>query len=402
MQRRPHPRSGVSRQAIAWALLSQSIWLPLVAIDAHDRWQSRVKELQPERGAPAAAAVASRNNGRGSGIPVPALQGPTSTGLLLGTGARPTDPLLDSGLGRSLDAPAPAPAQRPQASLAPPPQLSAPVARSEAAGFTPASAIAAPTHRPHSSVALPHRPLGALPADPLLGSFRRSELLGGALGLADLQAPRMPTLAMAERARWSGSNDPLAPLPSLWREPMRRALQQLPLSRGVAGARPTSPGIQSARVVHLPSSRISRAAAVPLAIQSDGSVDILSKPSDPGVIDEVRRWSTTQSAPGAGTVTPAVVYLSPLPKSAGPAATEATAPARPSAAPAAASARLAPAPDAAPSAAPAPTPAAAPAPPVSAPAPVQAMAPEAAPAPEPAPAPVAEAAPAAAPAVQAP
>ena len=35
----------ISPKAIAWALLSQSVWLPLLAIDAHDRWQSRVQDM---------------------------------------------------------------------------------------------------------------------------------------------------------------------------------------------------------------------------------------------------------------------------------------------------------------------------------------------------------------------
>ncbi|MCP9787233.1 hypothetical protein, partial [Cyanobium sp. N5-Cardenillas] len=35
----------ISPKAIAWALLSQSIWLPLLAIDAHDRWQANIKDM---------------------------------------------------------------------------------------------------------------------------------------------------------------------------------------------------------------------------------------------------------------------------------------------------------------------------------------------------------------------
>ena len=52
----------ISPKAIAWALLSQSIWLPLLAIDAHDRWQANVKDMaipQPADPKGADAAIAS-------------------------------------------------------------------------------------------------------------------------------------------------------------------------------------------------------------------------------------------------------------------------------------------------------------------------------------------------------
>ena len=36
-------RSTTPNRALAWALLSQSIWLPLLAIDVHDRWQAQMR-----------------------------------------------------------------------------------------------------------------------------------------------------------------------------------------------------------------------------------------------------------------------------------------------------------------------------------------------------------------------
>jgi hypothetical protein len=137
----------------------------------------------------------------------------------------------------------------------------------------------------------------------LLRSFTRSELLGGTLGLRDLDEAPMSTVALAEKARWAGSADPMAPLPALWRDPIRRALGQIP----GGGAR-----VEQARVVHVPSRRVTRTTEVPLALQSDGSVDILSRPDNPGVVREIEDWSSRQQAPSRGGVLPAVVLLHPV------------------------------------------------------------------------------------------
>jgi hypothetical protein len=118
----------------------------------------------------------------------------------------------------------------------------------------------------------------------------------------------MPPMAMAERARWQGSGDPLAPLPGTWREPMRRALHGLAASKGA----PTS--VTAARVVHVPSLRVRQSTPVPLALQPDGSVDILTKPDNPAVVDEIRQWSSRQPTSKQAGVTAAVVHLEPLPE----------------------------------------------------------------------------------------
>jgi hypothetical protein len=70
--------------------------------------------------------------------------------------------------------------------------------------------------------------------------------------------------------------------------------------------------LDSARFVHIPSSRIHQASEIPLALQADGSVDILNKPEDPVVIDEIRRWSAKQRLPEKGKISPAVVHLHPM------------------------------------------------------------------------------------------
>ena len=144
--------------------------------------------------------------------------------------------------------------------------------------------------------------------DLLQRSFTPAELLGGALTLHDLQAEPIPALALSERARLARSSDPLAPLPQAWREPMRRALNAINIPS------PLQPPAQleAARVVHVPSMKVSRAIAVPLALQSDGSVDLLSKPEDPAVLEAIRGWSGRQDLPALGRVAPAIVHVEPL------------------------------------------------------------------------------------------
>lgn len=148
--------------------------------------------------------------------------------------------------------------------------------------------------------------------------YSRSELLGGVLTLRDLVEPLMPPIARAERAQWSRSGDPLAPLPQMWREPMRRALNSLVNDGGesseakIADRPKGNLLIDSARFVHVPSSKIRRASQVPLALQADGTVDIFNQPDDPAVIDEINRWSVRQKLPAKGKISPAVVHLHPM------------------------------------------------------------------------------------------
>jgi len=51
---------------------------------------------------------------------------------------------------------------------------------------------------------------------------------------------------------------------------------------------------------------------VPLALQSDGSVDILQTPDNPAVIKEIDTWSRRQHRPAVGSLVPAVIHLHPL------------------------------------------------------------------------------------------
>lgn len=283
--------SGPSR-AFAWALLSQTIWLPLLAIDLHDRWQARIRQEQEIAAAAARVRPPADPPAEVASIPSPRAnsQGsPASTGLLLGAA------------GHGLEA----------ASLS---LQSAARSLSERMGRLPIAVSSRPSS-PTASAASP-QPSAVLSLSPLMPpqggllsrGFQRSELLGGSLSLADLQKPPMPSLALAEQARWASSADPLAPLPVIWREPMRKALRALP-----AAGNGSSTGITSARVIHIPTLRVRNSTTVPLAIQSDGSVDILSRADDPAVVEEIRHWSSKQTSRSTSGVTAALVHLEPLP-----------------------------------------------------------------------------------------
>jgi len=152
-------------------------------------------------------------------------------------------------------------------------------------------------------------------SSPVLRQFSGSELLGGPLTLQQRGQEPMSPLARAEQARLAQSGDPLAPVPSRWREPMRRELQ------GLGAAR-----LSQARVVHVPSERISRTVALPLAMQHDGSIDALVA-KDPAVSDrDLSDWASRQVMPAQGSVQPVVLLLHPLPK--GPITAKATLPAQ--------------------------------------------------------------------------
>jgi hypothetical protein len=298
-QSRPSPPNN----ALAWALLSQAVWLPLIALDLHDRWQAQVREQRE------IAEASVRRSSRGS---TPEIQRPgqpssstsndklTDTGLLLGSASRsPLNPAERTGMVSESGLAGFAPSGP---SRSPNPGASA----SNPMGSAEASRPGGPEERRSGS------PLGlaATPGwqNPLLQTFNRAELLGGSIGLSDLNSAAMPPLAMAERARWQTSGDPLAPLPGAWREPMRRALHGLAASKGVAAS------VTAARVVHVPSLRVRQSTPVPLAVQADGSVDILTRPDNPAVVDEIRQWSSRQASSGQAGVTAAVVHLEPLPE----------------------------------------------------------------------------------------
>lgn len=291
---------GFSPQVLLWVLVSQVFWLPLAAIDLHDRWVSHQRNITPP-GRPlpesplARAKPFSMDDLLGAAKPVQelaqqalrgtgslanqALQGTgalagqavRSTGVILGAASSPAVSLLDRPFSMAIEQPAPSSTLRP-------PVVS---------GNRQAGPLGPQLH--------PHGLLGR--------AFTRAQLLGGGMGLADLQEGPMSALALAERSLAHSSPDPMATLPSSWREPMRQALQKLPGASGV---------IAPARMVYVPSAQVRQATVVPLALQSDGTVDILETPSNPAVLREIDSWSRQQQRPGKGALAPAVVHLQPL------------------------------------------------------------------------------------------
>jgi hypothetical protein len=297
----PSLRRGLSASPVAWALLSQAIWLPLIGIDLHDRLHSQLDEQRN-----IAAAVIRRESSSGT-LPKLASQASgkpalvQNTGILLGSTSNSGEGMRGSP-GILIDADRDPNARVTGAILRSERIESAGTATPDSAPFSPASG-SIPSQSPAAA--------DAGNQGVLIGSFNRAELLGGNLGLRDLNGLIMPPLAMAERARWAGSRDPLAPLPPAWREPMRQALNNLPTSKLTGSSGKLS--VTAARVIHVPSTRVQESTSVPLALQPDGSVDILSQPKNPAVLDEIRQWSARQDPRGAVGITAAVVQLEPLP-----------------------------------------------------------------------------------------
>ena len=271
--------AGLKFQAIAWALLSQVIWLPLVAIDMHDRWVTRLREITP----PDRTAQLNLDLARGPALGLDKLLDATtapvkdlatntltSTGVLLSTAGSGVSSLLDRPLSRSIEEFSPS--------------------------YSPSSTAA-------TQAGLQPSPAPSTSQNWLNRHFTRAQLLGGSLNLNDRTEGSMSPLAMAERAASLSGGDPMGPLPSIWRHPMRQAILQLP------GA---PQRLATARVIHVPSISVSHSTEVPLAIQSDGSVDILQTPDNPGVIKEIDTWSRQQQRPAVGSVVPAVIHLHPL------------------------------------------------------------------------------------------
>ena len=292
-----HFRQAVNTRAVAWALLSQSLWLPLVGIDFHDRWQSeahRSRYLPMPQAELAASLPPQLSLNPAELAPLsPDARSKTAAPLVL-LGA--SSPAAHAQLGHLLDG----------ADAA---DGGVPLGRSAIARRP--SKFAVPDLAPSSGGARSSviGPLASASGyDLLQRSFTPAELLGGPLTLHDLQAEPIPSVALSERARLARSSDPLAPLPQAWREPMRRALKAI----NIPSTLKPPAQLEAARVVHVPSMKVSRATAVPLALQSDGSVDLLSKPEDPAVLEAIRGWSGRQDLPSFGRVAPAIVHVEPL------------------------------------------------------------------------------------------
>jgi len=295
------PHSPINSSAVGWACLSQAIWLPLVAIEAHDQWKDHVRQQTPTRSLVAISPETKPGSSRKEATISSLIQGSrprSTTGLVLGTASPGTDPLLNDPIQRSIEQATTGPL-----AILPPSRLVSPSPVRGAVNSLP------PRAAPGFSTGLSDRPNEE---SLLQRSFTRAELLGGPITLHEPDTGSLPALARAERARWATSSDPLAPLPEIWRTPIRQAIERLP-APPTGSTQPRTPRLQVARVVHVPSSRVSKPTDVPVALQADGTVDILSKPDDPAVVEEISSWSLRQQAPSRGTVAPAVVHIHPVP-----------------------------------------------------------------------------------------
>lgn len=308
----PSPQKKSNRSAIAWALFSQSIWAPVFLIDIQDQiaakknnydWTS-ISRISSQKVPVLGSAEKNRNLASIDGPVVSkSFVNKNSTGIILnGTGSQPKS--LDINLtgrpGNTSD-------QYP-ISYAPAPRLKPTF---DTAFITKPSLVNHPLTTQNKTLN------STLVPDISRSLYSRSDLLGGSLTLNDLNEPAMPPIARAERAHWSRMGDPLGPIPAIWREPMRKAIHSLVTNSLTVSGRSQPPqqaslSVDTARIVHVPSAKVRRAADVPLALQSDGTVDILNTPDDPAVVEEIKTWSSKQQLPAKGRLTPAVVHLHPL------------------------------------------------------------------------------------------
>lgn len=308
----PHQKS--NRAAVAWALIGQSVWIPVFVINSHDQLISKTTDYDfsgisklPYQDLSSLQSTNLLNS--------PALKSGTliskskSTEISSGIVLNAVEPSSRQLISVKSDFRSPISFQNPSffAPSPPPPSSSssetALLIRSELINRENRSNIGGRNHQ--------------FSSDFIQRLYNRADLLGGTVTLRDLNEPEMPPIARAERAQWIRTGDPLAPIPQIWRESMRKALHNLTF-KGQQGAGRVGEAaseilsIDTARIVHVPSKLLKRAADVPLAIQSDGTVDILNNPDDPAVLEEIKSWSASQQPPSKGRMTPAVVHLHPL------------------------------------------------------------------------------------------
>jgi len=308
----PNPNQKVNKKAIAWALFSQSIWLPVLLTDTQDHIASKNSDYDfsgvaaniPHQNLPKQDYLAKSSDKPTIGLLAQSKVFETNGVILNAT--LPKERHIQSKLesNHSSSVPVSSPVAF-STSIRPP---SIPVALNfNSSKFEPKPVVRA------------ERSKDSQPSDLLRKLYSRSDLLGGHLTLGDLNEPLMPPIARAERAQSTRTGDPLSTVPQMWREPMRKALRTLSANLNpLTGSAPSNSSaviaVEQARVIHVPSSRVKRFSEVPLALQSDGTVDILNSPDDPEVVEEIKTWSSKQQLPAKGRMAPAVVHLHPLPQ----------------------------------------------------------------------------------------
>jgi hypothetical protein len=309
----PNPHQKINTQAIAWALFSQSIWLPVLLTDTQDHIANKNNDYDfsgvaaniPNQSLPPLASLNRRPSTQNTSTLV--AQSPKTlenSGVILNA-SLPKESSILSKLHNT---------------IAPLTSLTSPIAfrPSIRPSILPTTLPTPPSQSESKQDIRTSRLKEIKPLDLLRGLYSRSDLLGGALTLGNLNEPLMPPIARAEQAQSVRSGDPLSTIPKMWREPMRQALKNLSETLNppttLLHGKSTAIAVEQARVIHVPSSRVKRVSEVPLALQSDGTVDILNSPDDPEVVEEIKTWSSKQKLPDRGRMAPAVVHLHPIPE----------------------------------------------------------------------------------------
>jgi hypothetical protein len=304
----PSPSQKTNRRAIAWALLSQSVWIPSLFADTQDWIASKQTDFDfsstlklPHQNLPASIAENPKLKPFTGVLAMSQYSNQNISGFVLNPSPPSSTfaPLENNRFSRSNPNAIPtafSPAPQPPIELSLLPKASKSESLQNQTGYTDIQTT-----------------------DIIKKIFTRADLLGGTLTLNDIHEPEMPAIARAERAKLARSRDPLAVIPSSWRESMRKALGSLAINphgenkNSKTRAKEVSTILlEPARIVHVPSRKIKHQIQVPLALQPDGTVDILNQPDDPGVIDEIKSWSVKQQLPAQGRMTPAVVHFHPM------------------------------------------------------------------------------------------
>jgi hypothetical protein len=305
--RPPTPNQKTNKRAIAWALFSQCMWLPSLFADTKDWISSKQADFDfsgtlqlPHQNLPASIAENPKLKSFTGVLAISQTSKPNTLGIILNQSS--TDGFTNLENKRFSSTPqqhiptafTPAPQQSIDLSLLP--KSIKPYLLQSQNGYT-----------------------GLRSNDFIKKIFTNADLLGGSLTLDNINEPEMPSIARAEMAKLARSGDPLAVIPSQWRESMRKALSSLKFNSQVEDTHSisTTKGastvlLEPARIVHVSSQKIKRQIQVPLALQSDGTVDILNQPDDPGVVDEIKSWSNKQQLPAQGRMFPAIVHFHPL------------------------------------------------------------------------------------------
>ena len=301
----PHSHHRANKKAIAWALFSQSIWIPALLTDTQDQISTKNSDYDFSG---VAANIPNQD------LPQQVLH-PKSTGNNPHTlAAVPVKTYESNGVVLNTILPKDRDIERKVSSNTSSPDPIAFRASTRQSSFQVALNSSNQYQNRLKPQSIKSKGINSSSADLLRRLYSLSDLLGGSLTLGDMDEPLMPPVARAERAQSKRSADPLATIPQIWREPMRKALKNLsdslkPVTVAGVSKSPSPIVVDQARVIHVPSARVKRFSEVPLALQSDGTVDILNSPDDPEVVEEIKSWSSKQQLPEKGRMALSLIHI---------------------------------------------------------------------------------------------